>query len=725
MNDTKELRFAELVLTPCGNVYGVAPCTASIGVTGNNKCYNSPRTCQDVTNFAEGAEQVIRWAIPTSDLPLDVEAMPCITGISRRPQEVDSGESLGVRESVTVSMHNFLHNDAGFDPYLDDRSWNTYNRGTYWGKFSARWGSLEGLEFRTVDGYEGQNIDSMVRRYYVVDSSAGPDANGLFSITAKDVIKFSDGDKAQWPAPSTGKLLAEITDIETTLTLTPSGIGDIEYPASGTASIGDEKVTFTRTADVVTLTGRGLSGSELDGHKEGETFQLAAVYVGQDPAALFRDIITDATDIPAEYLDYDTWKTEVDNYLGRLYSAEIMQPTSVKTLLEEITREAGLTVFTDLVNKKIALKVLRQEVPTTAVTDDVIVAGTIASKKLTSKRVSDVWVYYGKKNPLEKQSEQKNFNAIYAKITENPVVALENSPSAIREIASRWITTENGDAAISVADRIIARFENIPRKVSLKIPNSYPLSLGSQFTVQSRIFEDELGDLEDAINCQVVQLENSGGVYTAIGEEVIFGEIDPPEPNLRNITINADVLTLNLREAHDSIYTPIETGQTVRLIISSAAIVGSLVIGDWDAGVIVEIDGTGRVQGSGGSSGGGDGGTALYTRYPVEIIGDLEIWGGGGGGGDGNSQFGESDPGGGGAGFPPAEPGGTTERGGDTALGDGGDGGDPGEAGSDGEDKSDPENPALENGGDAGSAIDGISYVTITGTLDIRGPQVN
>ena len=43
--------FIECDMDYCGNVYGSSPCTASIGVTGDDKCYNTYATCQDTANF--------------------------------------------------------------------------------------------------------------------------------------------------------------------------------------------------------------------------------------------------------------------------------------------------------------------------------------------------------------------------------------------------------------------------------------------------------------------------------------------------------------------------------------------------------------------------------------------------------------------------------------------------------------------------------------------------
>lgn len=727
-NDTKVLRYVELDINPCSRTYGAAPCTAAIPTTGDFKCYNSPRTCQDPANYLAGDVQVIRFAEPTADLPIEIECQPCITKIQRRPLKIEPGEGLGVRESVTVSMHDFKDNGILFDKYINDRGFNTYNKGTYWGKFNARWGSLKGYTFRTIDGYVGQSLSEMTTRWYTVESTQGPDSKGNFSFTVKDAMKFLDNDRAQWPKPSNGTLIAGITDVATTLTLTPTGVGNAEYPASGTASMGDEKVTFTRVGDVITLTGRGLSGSSQDSHDVGETFQLAVVFSGVDPAGIIRDILTDATDIPSAYIDYTTWKAEVDAFLGRLYSAEIMNPTSVKTLIEEIVREAGLTVFCDVNNQVIVLKVLRQELPSSAFNDDTILGGAIASKVLYDRKITDAWVHHGKKNPLEKQSETKNYAVIYAETTTNPVIALENNPSSIRDIFSRWITVFNLAAAQSVAQRLVSRYETAPRQISLKVPNIYDMKLGGYVSIQSRIFENSQGDLEDPITCQVVQLDDKDGIYSAVTEEVSFGTVIPPDPSERVVFISENTFNINLKTVHDAIYSPVASGETVRFVFNSGVIVGSnststpaVTVGVWPSGVILKLDGTGRIQGRGGDGApldgvGGDGGPALQTSYAIEIISAMQIWSGGGGGGYFRFLASES-IGAGGAGQLPGAPGGTTESGG----GSGGTsaGGGPGQDGNLGQDGGvAPNTPA----GSAGISITGSSFVTNTGGADIRGP---
>ena len=209
--------------------------------------------------------------------------------------------------------------------------------------------------------------------------------------------------------------------------------------------------------------------------RRGRRFQLAAVYDSMDPPDIINDLLTNATQIPPSYIDLAAWKAETDAFLGRLYSGKVMQPTPVKNLIQEIIQDAGLTFFVDVENANIVLRVLRQEIPVAPINDDFVVAGSLKSKKLYDKRVSESWIYYGKKNPLEAQSEKKNYKTIYAGITTNPVVALENNPPAIRDMASRWITVFNTAAAQDVVGRTIARYETAPNEISFKTPNRFPI----------------------------------------------------------------------------------------------------------------------------------------------------------------------------------------------------------------------------------------------------------
>src|SRR5207253_22113 len=60
---------------------------------------------------------------------------------------------------------------------------------------------------------------------------------------------LADGDRALAPATSNGFLVADITDTATALTLSPAGVGNDEYPATGYVAIGGSEIAaFYRDA---------------------------------------------------------------------------------------------------------------------------------------------------------------------------------------------------------------------------------------------------------------------------------------------------------------------------------------------------------------------------------------------------------------------------------------------------------------------------------------------
>src|SRR5690625_2190967 len=54
----ERIAFVEIEQDVCNLTYGVAPCMAGIGVTGNTQCYNTLRTCQDTNNFSRGTKNL-------------------------------------------------------------------------------------------------------------------------------------------------------------------------------------------------------------------------------------------------------------------------------------------------------------------------------------------------------------------------------------------------------------------------------------------------------------------------------------------------------------------------------------------------------------------------------------------------------------------------------------------------------------------------------------------
>lgn len=730
MSETVE--YFELMLKPCSLTYGVAPCTAALGTTGSAKCYQSPATCQSPANFTAG-EQLVRWCTPSGTADSSVDAIPSLKSAAVTPQKLMPGESMGQRESLSVSFINHPHNDVWFDKYLADRGFNPYNQGTFWPKFAARWPNLKGLECRFVRGLVGQNINDMERRYYVVDKTSGPDNNGNFSITAKDALTLVDNEKSTAPGISPGLLLTGISETDTTLTLTPTGIG-AQYPTSGLASIGDEAVRFTRSGDVITLTARGEFGSDQRDHEEGSTFQIALEFVSVEPSTIINTILQ-YTDLPAEYYNLAAWTAETETHCGRLYTGRVMKPTGVKTLIDELINQVGLIFNCDTITKKISLQVLRNTPALSAFSDDVFLKGSVDVDKNEDARATQVIFYYGQKNPLKKLDDTENYQAILNTVYSNVQDALENAPASIRKIYSRWVSTNNRPAANAVSQLIVARYGRAPKEISFALPRHISPQLGAVVSLQTRVIEDAQGLQAPAEPYLITRVEPRQTAYGVQAQQLNYGVTAPAGDRIVNIDNPA--YNVNLKALHDAIYLPAESGDTVIFVLTAGGKIGSFSNTQfaarnegWAAGVIVKIDFRGgAIIGAGGKAGvvwnnaygraAGDGGPAFYTSTPVELI-NCYIAGGGGGGGPGTSAIGGDTWGGAGAGLPPGEPyapsTGTATQ---TTGGDGGSTG-PATSGGDGGDLGQP--GAGSGAGDAGLAVQGFSLCTFTGTAVIAGP---
>lgn len=247
----KVLQYVEIDIDYCSLTYGVAPCQASLTnspPTGTKKCFNTLVTCQDRANFTN-SPVTLRFAVPTADLPASVECIPNIKSVTFDPATVSLGQNLGQRATLTVTFDDHKHSDTGegFDKYLSDRTYDPYSQGTFWGKFRSRQPFVRGRPLRWIIGTTDQDIGDMETRHYIIDSFTGPDNNGLFKIIAKDLLKLADGDRALAPAVSEGFLVSDITNVQTTLTLSPTDVA-INYPNSGYVNIGGtEIVSYTHS----------------------------------------------------------------------------------------------------------------------------------------------------------------------------------------------------------------------------------------------------------------------------------------------------------------------------------------------------------------------------------------------------------------------------------------------------------------------------------------------
>jgi hypothetical protein len=753
-----ELRISKFARFPNGTTF-TPPTTSDNAPTGTRKCFNTAVTCQDRLNF-NNVPATLRFAVPTADLPASIDCIPNIKQIDFDPATISLGQDLGQRATLTVSFDDHKHSDTGpgFDKYLSTRTYDPYKQGTFWGKFRARQPFLRGNKIRWITGNTDQALSAMETRNYIIDSFTGPDNDGVFQIIAKDILKLTDGDRSVAPNLSNGFLTASITNVQTTMTVSPTGVG-AQYPASGYVNIGgSEIVSFTRSGDNFTIV-RAQLGTPANSHSGQDRVQLCIRYSAQSPDLIIKDLLTTYAGVPSAYIPSTAWATEIAAHLNRVYTATIANPTSVNDLISELCEQAGLSVWWDDRNQQIGLLVLRGLIYSNYLFDEnSTIADTLKIEEQPDKRLSQVHTYFGQINPLTSLTDSANYRSS-SFIIDAQSEADYGSP-ALKEIFSRWIPALGRTIADRLGAILIGRFKDPPRKISLAVMrNSTPeILLAGGYQAGGWPMQDETGARETA-NVQVTRLKPNADTIDIELEEVLFTA--PPEDlNIRNIIVDADTTNLNIRSVHDSLFPApdattivvITINSGVRVYSLSGATVPAINMGSWPTGVTLIVSVAGGVRGAGGNGGGyagggaQQGGTAIYTRVPIKLAvpAGATLWGGGGG--SGGSLAGSTGGSGGagisagGAGANAGNPGypGSEFTGGGLPVSSGnsgGKGGDPGQPGETGQTLS----PTYHGwpGGAAGYAIDGVSFTTkgtwdgttftATGTLagDVRGTQGN
>jgi len=706
-----DLLYVEMDCPRCPHSYGVAPCTAS----GDEKCKNTPATCQDLPNFGEGEIQTVRWVKSATFNLADVYAVPNLNSVSVSSQRINPGENLGKRERVTCTFFNHRHNDSDLDPYVTERDYNPFEQGTYWGKFSAMYPNVQGYPARVLRGNTSLDYSDFEVSHYIADVGKIAGDNTGYSLTIKDVLDFAEGNKTLCPAPSLGLLGASITSSSSSVTLEPSGIGST-YPASFRASIGDEAVICTISGDVVTFTQRGAFFTAAAEHDEGDTLQIMESFVSQNASQILERLL-EYTNTPIEYYNVAQWDAQVATVSSPSLTAYVAEPTEVYKLIQDLMIDLALDIHTDIVNKKIVMNFLTNQMPAFEINDDNM--DNPKANFFEDKRVDLFFMSFGRRNPLEKMDQPKNYPVTIVRPSSNPVNLISGNPAAIRRHYSRWIPSTLRAQASKTAQFIVGRYETAPRGLTCTMSPSFAPSMAQVGNVKVSIFEDEYGRTP-TIPMQVVAVSKAQGNYKVELEEFRGIKLDPEGASII-ISLTENLLNMggagSIREIYDSIYSSLPPGSNIRFEADDGVVFGSttsdfsLNVGDWPEIVsdgvtlqIVNLFIAGK-GGLGGITGGGTGGKALYTRYDVELI-DCVVGGGGGGGGGGGPPF---YYGGNGAGY---------DRGSGATLTTGGPGfGGGGSLGVAGQ-------TTTYAGGAAGVAIDGASYCTLTATT-VYGSQIN
>lgn len=472
------MSIIEIDLDVCSRSYGVAPCVAALSASNVRKCFNTWRTCQDRSNFVKSTK-TLRFCEPRTNYPRGLTVFPVVLDVEEETSQVNiagSDERLsafGDRAEISVTLTDFIHHDRGLDPYvagrkdgtaqIDESGYDPQTRGTFFLKLHARNPFYYSRPMRRVFGYlDGGVFTPVSTRNYIIREIGLPNEDGILTIRGQDIMGLASDEKALVPMVSEGFLSADITDVAVTATLTPAGIGDLMYPASGRATIGSEVVGFTRVGDVCALS-RGLVNTKSSAHKAGDTFQLDFAVSGMRVDDFVYLLLNTYAKIPSSFLPKTTkWAPEVDFWAAglRIYT-DVVKPTGVAKIIGELAA-LGLIIFWDDELQEVGLKLNRPVMNDTVHTlsDDSILE--IVPDKKDDDRLSQVVFYTVQRDPTKSLTDWSNYDVVLNRIDPDAQGPREYAVPKIRNIPIRFFNN-GADTAVSVlATRLLTRFRDPP-----------------------------------------------------------------------------------------------------------------------------------------------------------------------------------------------------------------------------------------------------------------------
>lgn len=469
----RPVTVVEIDLDYCTRTYGTAPCTAALGVTGATKCYNTKKTCQSSGAYNK---TVKTYRFSTVKLPLSMPAAdPTVLRVEVAPTVIDPSNGLGDRAHISIQIKDQPKSDYGLDKYIAERTYDSAKTGTFWGKLLARNPYYQNRPLRVLSGYivDGQvDFSDFQVRSYVIDSISGPDSGDTVTIVAKDVLKLADNERAQVPVANTGALLADIDEVVTSLTLTPTGVGALEYPASGYVCVGREVMAFTRSGDVLTVV-RARYNTVAQSHSANDAVQLCKEYITTPVADIVYDLLVNYGDVSASYIDKPSWDAEAIAWLPyHNLSTLITSPTGVKDLLIELSQQALFYIWWDEVTQLIKFQAIRPQSGDDTVDlneADHILADSAEVEESPDERISQVRIFYAQYDPTDQLDKASNYLKAYGTLDTDAEGAEEYGERRIRTIYSRWLPKDNQAPASVLAARLIARFRDNPRTLTIRL----------------------------------------------------------------------------------------------------------------------------------------------------------------------------------------------------------------------------------------------------------------
>lgn len=515
MADREPVEWIEIDYDFCDLTFGVAPCTAVLGLgptDARQKCFNTTETCA-----ARGALDLgvltLRFITPRSNLPKGTTWFPCLDSVSGSSSTVniagadDDLAPLGKRAEITAKMRDFTYHDRLTDKYARERvtgaaqadgiGYRPEDHGTFFGKLRARWPFYAGRPLRHCLGYldGGGPLVAEVTRHFIITNMT-VDIGGGVTFQGKDILDLADDKRVQAPKASNARLSAAMTIGLDPVTLAPPGIGDAELPVAGFASIGSEIIAYTRSGDVLTVTQRGVSRTTIATHSLDDTvqptFSLRLVRIDE----AIRTLLVDYAGINPAFIPFSTWQVEVTRWAPTLrLTVDITKPEGVAKLIGELAI-LGVSIWWDERAQLIGLRMnrpvdIRTEVVKRLSDRDNLISLDIDDRD--DERLTTIQFFTVMRDPTMSPTDGNSYLRQRYVADAGAVLPEEFGDSRVKKIYCRWLN-HGDDAAVAVLGRrFLQGFTRAPRRYTMQVDARDDMSLVAVGQVETRDNSDATG----------------------------------------------------------------------------------------------------------------------------------------------------------------------------------------------------------------------------------------
>lgn len=480
MSASEVFEWVEIDLPLCTRTYGTLPCTAALSAQNPHKCFNLRATCQDSANFNAGT-LTLKFSKIGAPLPAGFQAFPVLRGVRQSSTTANIGGAdprygaLGKQATLDFELEDFTHHERGIDKYASERvtgaaqfsgvGYLPEDRSMFLAKLKARWPNYAGGAVRLCRAYivNGAITDQSTYNH-LLKEMAGP-TDGVLKVSAYSIFDLMNGKTALCPKPSRGVLTADMTNVATTFNVTPVGIGNAEYAASGFLTIGSEVMAFTRSADAFTVT-RAQKNTVAAAHTAGDTVQQAWTCTNARLDVVAEELITDFTTTPASWITFADWQAEVTRWGSSiLLTTTVTSPTPVGTLVGELA-DLGCNIIPDERAGKIRLRMNRPVDGDTVYTVTDANADEITQEDREEDRVTQVYFVHKRFDPTKGIGSGDDVsNYLRRALTINPDAVAIYGDVRTRTVRTRWLDQGDDTTVAIVSWQLLRRFQQSPMRV--------------------------------------------------------------------------------------------------------------------------------------------------------------------------------------------------------------------------------------------------------------------